>query len=154
MRPIDADALYERTAEWEASAFAKTEELNRTPLEEMTDEERAEWRRWTAILGERSAFKHDVFDAPTIDVPQQGWIPVTERLPEHFGRYLVTFVPDAGELWTKVEFAMFSDLMGLKKEPIFWNGNVGKSDFENVTKNVTAWMPLPEPWKGEIDATD
>ena len=77
------------------------------------------------------------------------WTPVTERLPEHFGRYLVTFVPDAGELWTKVEFAMFSDLMGLKKEPIFWNGSVGKADFENVTKNVTAWMPLPEPWKGE-----
>ena len=79
------------------------------------------------------------------------WIPVTERLPEHFGRYLVTFVPDAGELWTKVDFAMFSDLMGIIKEPIFWNGNVGKADFENVTKNVTAWMPLPEPWKGEGD---
>ena len=79
------------------------------------------------------------------------WTPVTERLPKHFGRYLVTFVPDAGELWTKVDFAMFSDLMGIKKKPIFWNGSVGKPDFENVTKYVTAWMPLPEPWKGGTD---
>lgn len=70
-RYIDADALYESTAEWEASALAKIEELNRTPLEEMTDEERAEWRRWTAILGERTAFKFDVADAPTIDVPDR-----------------------------------------------------------------------------------
>jgi len=67
-RYIDADALYERTAEWEASALAYIEKLNRTPLEEMDEDERAEWRRWTAILGERSAFKHDVADAPTADV--------------------------------------------------------------------------------------
>ncbi|MBQ6035754.1 MAG: DUF551 domain-containing protein [Lachnospiraceae bacterium] len=88
-----------------------------------------------------------------LDVPpaEPQWIPVTERLPEHFGRYLVTIVPDAGELWTKVDFAMFSDLMGIIKEPIFWNGSVGKVDFENVTKNVTAWMPMPTPWKGESD---
>ena len=68
MRAIDGDALYEKTAEWEAQALAHIEELNRTPLEEMTVEERAEWRRWAAILGERSAFMHDIADAPTIDV--------------------------------------------------------------------------------------
>ena len=66
-RIIDADALYEKTAEWEASALAYIEELNREPLWEMDEDEKAEWRRWTAILGERSAFKHDVADAPTID---------------------------------------------------------------------------------------
>lgn len=69
-RYIDADALYEQTAEWEASALAYIAELNRTPLEEMDEDEKAEWRRWTAILGERSAFKHDVADAPTIDAVQ------------------------------------------------------------------------------------
>lgn len=67
-RYIDADALYEQTAEWEASALAYIAELNRTPLAEMDEDEKAEWRRWTAILGERSAFKHDVADAPTADV--------------------------------------------------------------------------------------
>lgn len=66
-RLIDGNALYEKTAEWEASALAYIEKLNRTPLEEMDEDEKAEWHRWTAILGERSAFKHDVADAPTID---------------------------------------------------------------------------------------
>lgn len=75
MRLIDADELFEKTAEWEASAFAYIEELNRTPLEEMDEDEKAEWRRWTAIWGERSAFKHDVADAPTIDPVKHGrWI--------------------------------------------------------------------------------
>lgn len=67
-RYIDADALYEKTAEWEASALAYIEKLNRTPLKEMDEDDRSEWHRWTAILGERSAFKHDVADAPTADV--------------------------------------------------------------------------------------
>lgn len=71
MKLIDADALYEQTAEWEASALHHIEELNRTPLAEMDDDERSEWRKWTAILAERSAFKHDVADAPTIDVPDR-----------------------------------------------------------------------------------
>ncbi len=67
MRLIDADALYERTAEWEAQAGAYIEDLIRTPLDEMTEDEKSKWKRWTAILGERTAFKHDVADAPTIE---------------------------------------------------------------------------------------
>lgn len=85
MRMIDGDALYEKTAEWEAQAFAYIEELNRTPLEEMTVEERAEWKRWTAILGERTAFKHDVADAPTIEIEpvKHGyWIRENKVYPE------------------------------------------------------------------------
>ena len=81
-RYIDAKALYEQTAGWEASALSKIEEFNRIPLEEMTDEERAEWRRWTAILGERSAFKRDVADAPTADVVERKrgkWIKYKDR---------------------------------------------------------------------------
>ena len=68
MRPIDADALYESTAAWEESALTRIEELNKTPLDEMDDAQRALWIKWTAILNERTAFKHDVLDAPTIDV--------------------------------------------------------------------------------------
>lgn len=122
MRLVDADELYEKTAEWEASALAKIEELNRTPLEEMDDAQKNLWRKWTAILNERSAFKHDVFDAPTIE-PQQ-WIPVTERLPEENGDYLVTGRQGA------VNKRRYDDG--------HWYGNWA----------VVAWMPLPEPWKG------
>lgn len=71
MRLIDADALYERTAEWEAQAMAQLENLNRIPFDEMEREEYIAWRVWSAILNERSAFKHDVADAPTVDVPDR-----------------------------------------------------------------------------------
>lgn len=78
-----------------------------------------------------------------------GWIPVEERLPEKYGKYLVTVLPPAGRLWIKVFIAHFSDLMGIIKNPIFYMGNVGKNDFKDITDEVIAWQPLPEPFKAE-----
>lgn len=72
------------------------------------------------------------------------WIPCSERLPDRFGKMLVTFIP--GTLWTYVIIANYSDLMGIAK-PCFWIGNVGKNDFANITSHVVAWMPLPEPYR-------
>ena len=63
VRLIDADVLYEKTAEWEAQALHMVEVT-------MNDEDKTEWRKWTAVLNERSAFKHDIADAPTIE-PQR-----------------------------------------------------------------------------------
>lgn len=60
VRLIDADALYEKAAEREAQALHMCEKT-------MNDEDLTEWRRWLAILKERSAFKFDIADAPTID---------------------------------------------------------------------------------------
>ena len=72
------------------------------------------------------------------------WIPCTERLPEKSGRYLVTRGSNVfSSLWNKLDILNYSDLMGLKKEKIWWSGNVGKSDFEKFD-DVIAWMPLPE----------
>lgn len=77
------------------------------------------------------------------------WISCKERLPEANGRYLVTRGLNAcGALWNRVYVANYSDLMGIKSEKIWWQGNVGKSDFERLD-DVTAWMPLPECYKGE-----
>lgn len=86
MRLIDADALYERTAEWEAQASAHIEWLIREPIEEMTEHDKSEWKRWTAIMGERTAFKHDVADAPTIEaepVKHGQWV-WDNRLGEYY----------------------------------------------------------------------
>ena len=84
------------------------------------------------------------------DMPSaQQWTPCSERLPEESGRYLVTRGLNAcGSLWNRVYIANYSDLMGIKSERIWWQGNVGKPDFERLD-DVLAWMPLPEPYKGE-----
>ena len=63
MRLIDADALYERAANLDAQALEYVGKL----IERDGDKPSTEWRIWSAILTERSAFKHDVFDAPTIE---------------------------------------------------------------------------------------
>ena len=82
-------------------------------------------------------------------VQPERWIPVSERLPEKSGRYLVTRgLNAAGNLWNRVYIINYSDLMGLKSGRIWWVGNVGKSDFEGIN-DVIAWRPLPEPYKGE-----
>lgn len=89
-----------------------------------------------------------VLQQPSIDaVPQ--WIPCSERLPEESGRYLVTRGLNAcGSLWNRSYIANYSDLMGIKSKRIWWQGNVGKSDFERLD-DVLAWMPLPKPYKEE-----
>ena len=69
MRLIDADVLYERACELEAQALEYVGKIIHD------DEKIEEWRKWSAILNERTAFKHDVYDAPTIEERKKGkWI--------------------------------------------------------------------------------
>ena len=91
--------------------------------------------------------------ASTIE-PEPHWIPCSERLPEKSGRYLVTRGLNAcGSLWNRIYIANYSDLMGIRREKIWWQGNVGKSDFERLD-DVLAWMPLPEPYRECDKCTD
>lgn len=68
---------------------------------------------------------------PTEGKPKQQWIPVSERLPEECGDYLVT------------------------KKTIGWNceeyqtNDIAYYDSDGFHKadTVVAWMPLPEPYK-------
>ena len=74
MRLIDADTIYEQTAEWEAQALEQVNKYN-------YKDSREEWIWWSAVLTERTAFKYDIFNAPTIEaVPvlkgknlKEGW---------------------------------------------------------------------------------
>lgn len=58
-RLIDANELYKKTAELEAKAL----HLMETHLH---DEDIGEWRKWSTVLTERSAFKYDIADAETV----------------------------------------------------------------------------------------
>ena len=61
---------------------------------------------------------------PSAEPKTRDWIPVSERLPETTGKYLVTVR----------------------------NGNVYASEFSTISGKfrvaAVAWMPLPEAWKG------
>ena len=60
--------------------------------------------------------------------PAQQWIPCSERLPEDV--LCVTLVTDGMDVWAET-----------------WVGIVGKWKYNHST--ITAWMPLPEPYKAE-----
>ena len=57
---IDKEVLYNRFADLEAVALEQVKKY--VPHENLT-----EWRIWSSILAERTAYKHDVFDAPVVD---------------------------------------------------------------------------------------
>ena len=127
MRLIDADALTEKCGDWY--------------VEEGTEE---------GFIGTVK----QLIDAQ----PEQRWIPVTERLPEEhewigtkmFGTTIsdevfVTFEAPDGQ--------RFTDHIS------FQNGKLSASDAERMRvwykgAKPVAWMPLPEPWKGEEDEAD
>ena len=62
---IDRTKLYEQTAEWEAEALTA---VNKYIPSDSPDE----WRWWSAVLKERTAFKYDVADAPTVIEADEG----------------------------------------------------------------------------------
>ena len=68
---------------------------------------------------------------PAVDIPR--WIPVTERLPEKEGQYLVSCDTDYG-----VEVGRFYiDEDGERYFGCDWND----------PDDINAWMPLPKPYK-------
>ena len=70
---------------------------------------------------------------------KQRWIPVTERLPDKRGDYLVTLCGN-GEPW--VEIALWNETFGGRWQMVLYN-DVDYSDISNVI----AWMPLPKPYQ-------
>ncbi len=69
------------------------------------------------------------------------WIPVTERLPGEEGWYLVFTKPDRG--YKSINKGYFCKGFDWDHFAPRWHGAGG------TWTNVTHWMPLPEPPKGE-----
>jgi len=62
---IERKPLYERAVRLEAEALDEASKLiERERVGEVTSED---WRIWSAVLAERTAFKHDVIDAPSAE---------------------------------------------------------------------------------------
>lgn len=89
--------------------------------------------RYVAQLKERTALKHEIADAPSVTDTNVGgkWIPCSERLPEPYKAVLVS--TSTGEIDVDYYGSYCKDFMGLK----------------GTHMKAIAWMPLPEPYKGE-----
>lgn len=60
---ISRQTLYDRATMLEAQALDYVGKL----IERDGEEYSTEWKVWSAILAERTAFKHDVYDAPSAE---------------------------------------------------------------------------------------
>lgn len=83
----------------------------------------------------------EVDDTPDADTPR--WIPVTERLPEKYGRYLVT-LDDEGY---RSVMPLYYGRIG--RISTFYDSDSEYGDVEYC--GVIAWMELPEPFNGEVE---
>ena len=126
-RLIDADELCEQFKKRQQAALRWKEKsiLN-------GDEERS--IRADATLAFLSEVKLTIDNAPTVEERPQGeWIPVSERLPEEYGTYLVT--DEYGDVF---EYD-YSRLM------------ISDGKWSYCRREIVAWMPLPKPYKMEAD---
>ena len=81
------------------------------------------------------------------------WIPVSERLPED-GVYLVTVERTTGE--QRIETKSFAKDLHRFDSYDFPEHKCGWYDYDSEygyweDTNVIAWMPLPQPYKGESE---
>ena len=91
----------------------------------------------------KEGYKQAILDGKTnFSRPQGEWIPVSERLPDKNMPCLVS----VGK-FNFTQIAMYSDLMETIEHKIFYQGDYGKNNFQNITEYVNAWQPLPEPYK-------
>ena len=92
--------------------------------------------------------KDGIRNLPAIEPRRGRWIPVTERLPEENGMYLVTMTEKA-----KAEELGF-DLDEIEVSKMRYNSNgwqlprhIPSWINEVVKDEVIAWMPVPEPYR-------
>ena len=73
----------------------------------------------------------------------QRWIPCSERLPKQNGIYNVTRYISDGFECREITDACYYDGANT------WHDDTKVNHGRHYLKDVIAWMPLPEPWKGE-----
>ena len=110
-----------------------------------------------------------------LDALVGGWIPCSERLPENEQEVEITYVSkywktgeplyltcrafytdgtmtteDSNYVWNEIDNWEYNENFDAYIIPEgWWEGVSFAEEFYPVDKPVIAWMPLPEPWKGE-----
>jgi len=95
------------------------------------------WYKAEDVYGvlERMSSVHPEQEGVRKRLAQDDWTPCSRDLPEEEGSYLVT--DDAGGMKTV-------------QDDVFFHYEDGTSSWV-YSQNVTAWKPLPEPYRGEQD---
>lgn len=88
----------------------------------------------------------EIFETIIDEQPKVGeWIPVSERLPETNGVYNITRTINnlEGENIYYISDSAYFDGTST------WHDDTRVNHRRPYLKNVLAWMPLPEPYRGE-----
>lgn len=82
------------------------------------------------VINEITEVKERILDMPIF----KQWIPCSERLPDYHDEVLVTSLGEVAIAW------------------LYLDGNWRSNDMpEPMYKYIVAWMPLPDPYKGETE---
>ena len=119
----------------------------------------------SAVRGTHDVLNHRHPNCPLVDSPEPHWIPVTERLPENNDPVNVTWVNRKPEFYySEIKDKPYTATAIYFRGKWFWYSCViedwlaeygsNESFLANLQEavdrdiEITAWMPLPEPYKG------
>ncbi|EKC4267958.1 DUF551 domain-containing protein [Escherichia coli] len=97
--------------------------------------DKAEVERWVRLheIGDFRAEITPLYAAPSAPVIPDGWISCSERMPDD-GQHVIILCDGAFVLYAQYRDGEFFDIV-----------RNGDEFFETQSRNVTDWMPLPEP---------
>lgn len=144
MTPINRDKLIKAIAKWDRYGVDDRGRL-------------VEWHHGSEAYVKLEDVLDTIARMPEVDIPAR-WVPVTERLPEENGDYLVS---DRSEVYISYYLSYgFNSVVngdvggpGFAKKSDNSSGWVHFDEWDNIwmdeTDCIKAWMPVTEPYRKE-----